>query len=207
MGSCNHWNDINTSNEKRQKMNSLLLADLESSVSIVRGKLYKLRQRLEKVREEEKEFISEVYFKPKKFDKEGTAIGAQRLEQIAKTPMNLSLVALKWLDRRSLMLVILQREKLLLDTIEEFNQDLKHNDREIFKTLQKEIKRLDQYLLDNHRGYGEYIDLKRRMVVLKKEYRNEKARLRARNMIIWHKNEKLMLDISKLEKKKKVKKG
>jgi len=119
------------------------------------------KEKMDKLEKEEKKFISGT--KPFK----GEELSEHKIEEIAKTPMCLNLPLFKRLNKYSLITILLQREKLLFDTINQFNDSLKQKDRTVFKTLQNRVKEVEEYLFDKSKAYRELFEIKEKMTKLK----------------------------------------
>ena len=91
----------------------------------------------------------------------GIELKDHELQKISYSLVNLKLIHLKKLTKTSLLKIILQRETLLNNKINEFNESLKYNDREVFKNLREQINELNNYLLDNNKGYKDLLKLKK----------------------------------------------
>lgn len=102
------------------------------------------------------------------------------------TPINLKII--RRLTKADLAYIILIREAYLYEAIEKYEQQMKKQDREIFKNLRKEIDKLNKLLVDDSVLYPENIELKRQISALEKE----KAKLAAEL--------KLVLDTKRYEK-------
>jgi len=107
--------------------------------------------------------------------------------------MCITLPVIKRLDKFSMINIILLREKLLFDIINKFNDSLKYNDREVFKSLRNRIKDLESYLLDKSRAYKELKQQKKRNKQLRGEIKKMQTKINIQN-----------LRIRKLELKRKV---
>lgn len=111
--------------------------------------------------------------------KSGSRLNRNYLEQIKKgSIINLSLVFLKRLTNFDLMNIILAREKCLLDKINEFDKSLKHNDREVFKTLRKENNELTEYLIFKDQSYKDLLNAKNQLKRDKKQINLLRLKLR-----------------------------
>lgn len=88
--------------------------------------------------------------------------------QNAITPLTLSL--LRRINKNDLIVIILNRETCLYDTIHGFEKTLKVHDREVFRNQRNEIDRLRNLLIDNSPLYNETLRLKEKIKELKKLY-------------------------------------
>ena len=154
------------------------------------SRFYKFKEKIEILEKEEKKFISDLsnyrHFKGEKLSDEIS-------EKMAKSPMCITLPVIKRLDKFSMINIILLREKLLFDIINKFNESLKYNDREVFKSLRNRIKDLESYLLDKSRAYKELKQQKKRNKQLRGEIKKMQTKINIQN-----------LRIRKLELKRKV---
>lgn len=79
-------------------------------------------------------------FKARKNDKITLSAKQQSAIQTSLVPFNSAL--LRSLTKYDLIIIIINRERFLYEKIREYENSIKHNDRQIFKNQQKEIKRL-----------------------------------------------------------------
>jgi len=70
-----------------------------------------------------------------------------QIENISKSIQSLGLRQLREMSKFSLIQIILAREVLLINKIDEWDKSIKSNDRKIFQNLRKENKKLHSLLL------------------------------------------------------------
>lgn len=109
--------------------------------------------------------------------KKSKTLNDDELKEYSGSVINLKLIHLKQLSKRDLMEILLIREALLYNKINEFDSCLKHNDRVVFKNLRNEISRTKEYLLSKDQSYFELQVSKKDFQVLKKKYNALKVRL------------------------------
>ena len=89
------------------------------------------------------------------------------VEVMSRSIMNLGLHTLKRFNKEQLILIILRREALLYEKINEFDDSMKHNDRKVFKNLKTELKELQEHLLKKNKTYLELQNYKKKNKELK----------------------------------------
>jgi hypothetical protein len=90
-----------------------------------------------------------------KTTKQGRVLDNIKLEHINKSLTPLKCVFLKTLNKLDLLYIILTRERMLYDKINEFEESIKHNDRNVFRNLKKENERLHNLLMNDSELYFE----------------------------------------------------
>jgi len=83
-----------------------------------------------------------------KYGSKGKTMNEWQIDTIQNSITPLNLHWLRRMNKADLMIIILNREMLLRNKIEEFNKSIKHNDRHIFTSQQNEIKSLTALLID-----------------------------------------------------------
>ena len=76
-------------------------------------------------------------------------------EHFGSSLMSLNLVTLRRLFKNDVMEIVLIRERILYDKINEFDASMKHNDRVVFDNLRKENAYLRKYLLAKSSAFRE----------------------------------------------------
>jgi len=106
------------------------------------------------------------------YNKKNTEIKLQeyqiKLLETSLTPLNLRI--LRHLNKNDIIVICLNREAFLYDTINKFQDNIKHNDRVVFKNQQKEIAKLTTLLIDSSPLFRENQKLKKKMK-LSNDYR------------------------------------
>lgn len=90
----------------------------------------------------------------------GRKLNETQLDAIRNSLVPITCHLIRQVNKIDLQEIILLREKLLYDKINEFNDSLKHNDREVFKTLKAENERLKSYLINENQAYAELQELR-----------------------------------------------
>lgn len=106
-------------------------------------------------------------------------INPKVIEQLETSLAPLTLRTIRFLSKTDLVTIILARESFYYKKIDEFNDGIKTNDRIIFKEQQKEISKLNDFLLSESDIFNELDSLKRKT---KKKDRIIKDLKKARSM-------------------------
>ena len=91
------------------------------------------------------------------------------LDEISNSLMPVGSVMLRRLPKRDVITILLVREALLYKKMHQFEESLKHNDREVFQNLKKEVMEKHSYLLDTDKAYAELQESKKKCKELQKE--------------------------------------
>ena len=100
------------------------------------------------------------------------------VEAFQKSLMPLNLEVISGMTKMQLKLTILLREGFYYEKIDEFENNIKHNDREVFHNMKQEIQRLHSLLLDESILYGENQRLKDKIQTLKNRVEGYKLSLK-----------------------------
>lgn len=98
-------------------------------------------------------------------------------EAFQKSLMPLNLEMISTMTKMQLKLTILLREGFYYEKIDEFENNIKHNDREVFHNMKQEIQNLNRLLLDESILYRENQKLKERIQTLLNRIEGYKLRL------------------------------
>lgn len=96
-------------------------------------------------------------------------------------PLNLELIST--MTKMQLKETILLREGFYYGKMDEFEKNIKHNDREVFHNMKEEIQRLRRLLMDESIAYRESQRLKDRVQTLTNRIEGYKLQLKKRSKI------------------------
>ena len=129
--------------------------------------------------------------------KEGAKLTKEQLENMQSTLMPITWRLLKRIGKIDMTNIILIREKLLYDKINQFNDSLKHNDRKVFKNLRAENEEIRSYLMNKDKTYMELMDAHDTINLLRRETKALNDMCDEKDSEIEH----LKKEIKRLEKK------